>query len=96
MIHPVRTETPPEHRDPNDPANYDPPASNFKFPVTSGRRFNMSWMDGRPWLRYSMETDRVYCIYWLCFGSDAHGNKKACHLPFVAERFFETGKKLSA
>ena len=38
------------------------PPCTFKFPVTSGRRFNPAWLIGRPWLRYSITNDSLFCI----------------------------------
>ena len=41
----------------------------YKFPVTSGRRFNPTWLVNRPWLHYSVKNDSVFCVSCVCFGS---------------------------
>ena len=51
----------------------------YRFPVTAGRKFNPSWLSSRPWLRYSMKNDSLYCIFCVCFGAAAY--------PFVSTGF---------
>ena len=46
------------------------PPPEFKFPITGGRRFLMSWMDSRPWIRYSVQNDSIFCSYCVCFGKE--------------------------
>ena len=41
--------------------------TNFVFPVRSGRRFNPRWLVNRPWLRYSIRNDSIYCNSCVCF-----------------------------
>ena len=41
---------------------------NFECPVTAGRKFKSSWMQNRPWLRYSITKDKAFCAYCICFG----------------------------
>ena len=41
----------------------------FCFPVTSGRRFNPNWLTDRPWLRYSMGKDCIFCVSCICFSA---------------------------
>ncbi|CAB4030963.1 Hypothetical predicted protein [Paramuricea clavata] len=41
---------------------------NFECPVTAGRKFKSSWMQQRPWLRYSITKDRAFCADCICFG----------------------------
>ena len=43
--------------------------ADFCFPVTSGQRFNPKWLTDRPWLRYSMGKDCIFCISCLCFSA---------------------------
>lgn len=61
-------------------------SSTFKFPVTSGQRFSPSWLDNRPWLRYSIRNDRVFCTSCMCFSNLSES-------PFVCTGF-KIGKKL--
>ena len=39
----------------------------FNFPTTAGRRFQLSWMEKRPWLRYSIRNDTAHCNCCICF-----------------------------
>ncbi len=64
-----------------------PPSDNFKYPVTSGRRFNPSWLVDRPWLHYSVTNDSVFCSSCMCFGS-------ASESPFVSSGFKNWKKAL--
>ena len=64
---------------------WKPPSETFKFPVTSGRRFNPSWLVDRLWLCYSVTNDSVFCSSCVCFGS-------APESPFVSSGF-KTWKK---
>lgn len=41
---------------------------NFECPITAGRKFKSSWMQHRPWLKYSITKDRAFCAYCICFG----------------------------
>ena len=41
---------------------------NFECPVTAGRKFKSSWMQHRPWLRYSITKDKAFCGFCVCFG----------------------------
>ena len=63
----------------------------FKFPATAGtgRRFQLSWMDKRPWLRYSVKNDRAHCIYCMCFSHNSTGRSES---PFISSGF-ENWKK---
>lgn len=36
------------------------PSVEFKFPVTRGRGVQISWMDFRPWIRYSVQNDSSF------------------------------------
>ena len=47
------------------------PHHNFKFPITSGRKFNANWMTGRPCLLYSIKNDAAFCKRCLCFGNNS-------------------------
>ena len=58
----------------------------YKFPVTSGRRFNPTWLINRPWLRYSVKNDSIFCISCLCFGPSES--------PFVSPGFKNWKKAL--
>ena len=58
----------------------------YRFPVTAGRKFNPSWLSSRPWLRYSMKNDSLYCISCVCFGTAAS--------PFVSTGFRNWKKAL--
>lgn len=64
------------------------PPPEFKFPITGGRRFLMSWMDSRPWIRYSVQNDSIFCSYCVCFG------KENTDSPFV-KKGFKNWKKAS-
>ena len=33
------------------------------------RRFNSTWIKENPWLRYSVSSDGVYCVYCVLFGA---------------------------
>ena len=54
--------------------------------MTAGRKFNPSWLSSRPWLRYSMKNDSLYCISCVCFGTAAS--------PFVSTGFRNWKKAL--
>jgi len=41
--------------------------TDFVFPATAGRRFNLTWTVHRPWLRYSIANNSAYCLSCLCF-----------------------------
>ena len=56
------------------------PSATYKFPVTSGRRFNPGWLSEKPWLRYSMKMDSVFCISCVCFSATSES-------PFVSSGF---------
>ena len=58
----------------------------YKFPVTSGRRFNPTWLVNRPWLHYSVKNDSVFCVSCVCFGSSGS--------PFVSPGFKNWKKAL--
>jgi hypothetical protein len=66
---------------------WKPPSETFQFPVTSGRRFNLSWLAVRPWLCYSVINDSVFCRSCMCFCS-------ASESPFVASGFKNWKKAL--
>ena len=68
----------------SDAAKFTPPAT-FKFPVTTGRKYNPSWEKTRPWLRYIVKSDSAYCAYCLCFGT-------VLNSPFVNQGFKNWGK----
>ena len=55
----------------------------FKFPTTAGRRFQLSWMEKRPWLRYSIRNDTAHCIYCICFSNNTVPNES----PFISKGF---------
>ena len=63
----------------------------YELPVTCGR-FNPSWLVNRPWLRYSIKNNGIYCIYCVCFCDSSES-------PFVTSGFRNwkkaLGKKLS-
>ena len=63
-------------------------SQNFKYPVTAGRKFNPSWMQDRPWLRYSVAKDKAFCAYCICFAANKNipgGPSSTSHLsPFVS------------
>ena len=63
------------------------PLSGLKFPVTSGRRFNPTWLEGRPWLRYSIRNDSLYCTSCMCFSTSSES-------PFVSKGFKNWKKAL--
>ena len=58
----------------------------YRFPVTAGHKFNPSWLFSRPWLRYSMKNDSLYCISCICFGGAVS--------PFVSTDFRNWKKAL--
>ena len=58
----------------------------YKFPVTSGRRFNPTWLVNRPWLHYRVKNDSVFCVSCVCFGSSGS--------PFVSPGFKNWKKAL--
>ena len=60
--------------------------ANFEFPVTFGR-FNPNWLAKRPWLRYSIKTDSVYCIPCVCFSGTSDS-------PFVSTGYRNWKKAL--
>ena len=55
----------------------------FKFPTTAGRRFQLSWMEKRPWLHYSIRNDTAHCIYCICFSTNTVPNES----PFISKGF---------
>ena len=53
----------------------------FNLPVTSGWGFNPNWLVSRPWLRYSIRNDSVFCISCMCFSGSpfvSSGIKNYC------------------
>lgn len=50
------------------------PDAHYKFPSTSSRnlKFQYSWFQNRPWLRYSAKEDGAYCLWCSLFA--AHTN----------------------
>lgn len=44
------------------------PLSRMDCPSTSGRRFQLSWMETYPWLAYSKEVVGAFCIQCVVFG----------------------------
>ena len=63
------------------------PLGGLKFPSTSGRRFNRTWPEGRPWLRYSIRNDGLYCTSCMCFSTSSES-------PFVFKGFRNWKKAL--
>ena len=59
----------------------------FKFPATSGQRFNPSWLVNRPWLRYSVRNDSLFYIPCMCFSSSSES-------PFISSGFMNWKKAL--
>ena len=55
----------------------------FKFPTTAGRRFQLSWMEKRPWLRYSIRHDTAHCNCCICFSNNTGPNES----PFISKGF---------
>ncbi|XP_048727017.1 zinc finger MYM-type protein 1-like [Ostrea edulis] len=44
------------------------PDSKFRYPVNEqGRRYNNSWEEKRPWLRYSLSNESAFCAYCIAF-----------------------------
>ena len=56
--------------------------------MTAGRKFNPTWLSSRPWLRYSVKNDSLYCISCVCFGAAASES------PFVSTGFRNCKKAL--
>ena len=86
MIHPVRTETPQSIAIP----------MTLLITILPQAILNSLLLQEDDLIRVGWTADHGCGIAWKltectvftgCFGSDAHGNKKACNLPFVAERF---------
>ena len=44
------------------------PSNRMDCPSTSGRRFQLSWIETYPWLAYSKEVDGAFCIWCVIFG----------------------------
>ena len=61
----------------------------FKFPTTAGGRFQLSWMETRPRLRYSIRNDTAHCICCTCFSKNTGPNES----PFISERASKTKRK---
>lgn len=65
------------------------PSDEFKFPVTCGRlSVQISWMNSRPWIRYRVQNDSIFCCYCVCFC------KENSESPFV-KTGFKNWKKAS-
>ena len=58
----------------------------YRFPVTASRKSNPSWLFSRPWLRYCMKNDSLYCSSCICFGGAVS--------PFVSTGFRNWKKAL--
>lgn len=50
-----------------------PEKGRFSFPVTSGRRYNVTWEDTYKWLRYSPSMDAAFCAPCIAFTNTDSG-----------------------
>ena len=79
------------------------PSPDFAFPISSsGRRFQIRWMEEFPWLCYSAILDGAFCITCVFFGGDSsHNASKLNYLfkepfkcwPTAIKRFRDHGTK---
>ena len=60
----------------------------FKFPTTAGRRFQLSWIEKRPWLCYSIKNETAHCICCICFSNNTGPNVP----PFISKGFINLKK----
>lgn len=57
----------------------------YKIEATGGRRFQESWAEERPWLRYSVSKKTAFCLSCLCFGKFDRSDPYLS--PFVSKGF---------
>ena len=53
----------------------------FKFRAKAGRRFELSWMEKRPWLRYGIRKETPHWICCICFSNNTGPNES----PFISK-----------
>ncbi|XP_061170352.1 52 kDa repressor of the inhibitor of the protein kinase-like [Saccostrea echinata] len=51
------------------------PHEKYSFPVTNGRRYNLTWEDKFIWLRYSLSKDAAFCAPCIAFGQQNQSDK---------------------
>ena len=57
----------------------------YKIEAIGGRRFQESWTEERPWLRYSVSEQKAFCLSCICFGNFDSSDPKLS--PFVSTGF---------
>ena len=57
----------------------------YKIEAIGGRRFQESWTEERPWLRYSVSEKKAFCLSCICFG--IFDNSDPNLSPFVSTGF---------
>ena len=55
-------------------SKWTPEKRQYSFPLTNGRRYNVTWEDKCNWLRYSCSTDSSFCGPCIGFGQNISGN----------------------